>query len=122
MEESEQRWDLKKIIIGLVVIGVFGWFIYQQKDMIAEYNNQPTKAIAGVSSEKTEANASKSTTPQFDLQQKITDITAQVSNLNTSEVAASSPQIQKVLKDMESLKALPQNQVKDACLSICSSL
>jgi hypothetical protein len=91
--------------------------------MIGEYNKKPVQEVAGSSTKNDQStDTQKKSMPNFDIQQKITEITTQVSNLNAVEVAASSPQIQKVLKDMEGLKSLPQNQAKDACIKICSSL
>lgn len=123
METETSSWDYKKILLGLCMLGVIGWIGYQNRAFILSYNMQPTKEVAGVETVKQrQSDETKVTLPQLDLQEKITDIAQQVSNLDVKEVTASSPQVQKVLKDMESLKDLPRSQAKDACTRICSGL
>jgi hypothetical protein len=119
--EEEASWSLPKILAGIAFLGIVGWFVYQNKSLILSYNNEPTKDVAGVQTQRVENNANVSV-PHIDLQEKINEITQQVSNLDIKDVASSSPQVQKVLHDMESLKDLPKSQAKDACMKICSGL
>jgi predicted lipid-binding transport protein (Tim44 family) len=120
---DSSTWDKKKVAIGVFILCIVFWIGYENRGMIGEYNKKPVQEVAGSSTKNDQStDTQKKSMPNFDIQQKITEITTQVSNLNAVEVAASSPQIQKVLKDMEGLKSLPQNQAKDACIKICSSL
>lgn len=114
MEQEQVSWDYKKIVVGVLVLGILGWVGYQM--------TQPAQKVAGVQTVKPERTQMKVAAPQIDIQRKITDITEQISQLDMQEVAASSPQVQKVLKDMEGLKDLPKNEAKNACMQICSSL
>ena len=47
------------------------------------------------------------------------NIQQEVSHLKISDVSSSSPQIQKIIKQ---LQALPNNQVKAACMKLCGNL
>lgn len=114
MEQEQVSWDYRKIALGLLILGIIGWFGYQM--------TKSTGKVAGVKTVKQERTQTKVAVPNIDLQEKITDITEQISNLDMQEVAASSPQVQKVLKDMEGLKDLPKNEAKNACMQLCSSL
>ncbi|MBP9719034.1 MAG: hypothetical protein KBD46_01060 [Candidatus Levybacteria bacterium] len=119
---EESQWSKKKIAIGVIILGLVLFVGYQNRERILSYNKQPIRAVAGVETVVKQESNKTVVLPSFDIQEKIETITQQVSNLDVSEVAASSPQIQKVLKDMESLKNIPQDQAKDACLNICRSL
>lgn len=114
MEQEQVSWDYRKIALGLLILGIIGWLGYQM--------TKPTEKVAGAKTVKQERTQTKVAAPQIDIQRKITDITEQISQLDMQEVAASSPQVQKVLKDMEGLKDLPKNEAKNACMQICSSL
>lgn len=122
MNNEEVSWSYKKIAIGVIVVGILALIVYSQRDHIASYKT-PQKEVAGIeTTRQKQSSETKVTIPKVDLQEKITDITEQISKLDVGEVAASSPQVQKVLKDMESLKDVPRSQAKDACMSICRSL
>lgn len=56
------------------------------------------------------------------LDNKIQDIRGEVMGLDVSEVATSSPQIQKVINDIKSIQDLPSSKAKEACQKICSGL
>jgi predicted RNA-binding protein with EMAP domain len=42
--------------------------------------------------------------------------------LDPEEVASSSPQIQKVLNDIQGIKNLPADQARNTCMKICSGI
>lgn len=121
-EEEAPQWSIPRIIIGVIVISVVGWLVYENRSLIASINSTPSREVAGTHIEAKVTPAQKVAIPRFDLQEKIADITSQINNLDVKEVAQSSPQVQKVLKDMESLKDLPKSQAKDACMKICGGL
>jgi hypothetical protein len=121
-EQAQQKWSIPKILTGIVILGVLGWFVYQNRSYILSINDTPTKSVAGAQTSQKQEDNKRVAIPQFDLQQKVQEISQEVGNLDVKEVAASSPQVQKVLKDMQSLKDLPASQAKDACMKICSGL
>jgi hypothetical protein len=120
-EIPEPVWSIPKILLGVVVLGIIGWFVYQNRSFILSFNDTSVKQVAGASTKRVENNE-KIAVPHIDLQEKINEITQQVSKLDVKDVASSSPQVQKVLHDMEALKDLPRSQAKDACVKICSGL
>lgn len=121
-KESESKsWNYQNIVASILFLLALGGIGYWQRDLILSYNTMPTKEVAG-SHIRQNNDETKVAVPKIDLQEKITAIADQVSKLDVKEVTASSPQVQKVLKDMEALKDLPKNEAKNACMSICSSL
>lgn len=121
-EEEVPQWSIPKIIIGVIVISVVGWYVYQNQSLIASMTGSSSRDVAGAKIEAKVTPSQKVAIPKFDIQEKIADITSQINNLDVQEVAQSSPQVQKVLKDMESLKDLPKSQAKEACMKICGGL
>jgi len=117
-QQESNTLDYRKIVMGIIVLGIVAAVVYSQKDLIQHYNAMNTKEVAGVTIKQQEQSTqTKVAAPSIDLQKKIIDIADQVSNLDVKEVTASSPQVQKVLKDMEALKNLPKNEAKNACMS-----
>ncbi|MBI4080334.1 MAG: hypothetical protein HY430_01025 [Candidatus Levybacteria bacterium] len=55
-------------------------------------------------------------------QERLEQIKEQVSNLSVSDMVSSSPQVDKIIKDLQGLQQYPKNQVKDACFKICEGL
>ena len=51
---------------------------------------------------------------------QIDSIKEQAVNIDTSEIASSSPQIQKLINDLKSLQDYPKSQIKKACEQICN--
>ncbi|OGH18022.1 MAG: hypothetical protein A3F31_03745 [Candidatus Levybacteria bacterium RIFCSPHIGHO2_12_FULL_38_12] len=130
-------WDIKRIIIGVigvVVIGAggFGVFVYVKDHGFPQKwreGKPPTKNVIGASTQKenNSPSTSQDTKPPFslpsknELGEKLDTIKKQVQSLSISEIASSSPHVQKVLQDIKALEEYPHNQVKDMCQKICSS-
>lgn len=119
--ENDRGFDIRKIIIAVVVVLGMIWFGYQNKDMILGTQKSLTKTVAGDKTEK-QTGVSKVSLPKIDLQQKLDDLKQQVITLDVADITSSSPQIQKVIHDMESLQNVPRSQAKEACMKICSNL
>lgn len=133
-ELIEEAWDIKRIIIGIVsvvVVGAGGFAAtsyvrnHQLGNLITQEN--PTKTVKGAetkenpSSQQLSDNSSFSLPSKNDVEQKLEEVKKQVSNLSLSEIASSSPQVQKVLQDLKALEEFPHNQAKDMCLKVCNS-
>lgn len=56
------------------------------------------------------------------LQKELGNIQNQATHLNIAEVASSSPQIQKIIRDLQDLQQYPRSQAKDMCQKICNGL
>lgn len=119
---AEDKWDMKKILVGVLVIGLivatsFWWF----------FNEGKLGQVKGVKIEKSNQKFSSDSSTislpsQVELQEKMNNIKQEVMNLNVSEVASSSPQIQKVIKDLKSLEEYPRTKASEVCQQICNSL
>lgn len=136
-----EAWSKKRIVIGLLVlttllVGTVGVkkYILKDKSVLStlSFPKIGTK-VAGVST-KNEPSSSQelskdqslqfpvSSTLQTNMEQKLADFKKEVSSLNVSDLASSSPQIKKVIEDIQALQQLPKNQAKEACYNICRGL
>lgn len=121
-KKEEIEWDKKRIIITAVIVVVLLGVAFQLKSLFLDDNsstidtNVPKKQIQGVNIQE----ASQG------LRQNITDnienLREEAQSLDIAEVASSSPQVQKIINDLKSLKDLPKNQLKDACEKVCGGL
>ena len=122
-EEDELVWDRKRIIIAFALIAFILIGLRQAKGMFF-----PNTNILGESTVKKASEVEKPdvNSPGVDLESNVTskfeDIKDNIVNLDPEEVASSSPQIQKVLKDIEGLKDLPADQARNTCMKICSGI
>jgi len=122
-EEDELVWDKKRVIIAtfLIIFGIFA--AIQIKD-----NLFPNTNILGESTVRkvSEVKKPEVESPNLNLQSQVVDsvdeIKESISEINPEEVATSSPQIQKVLNDIQGIKNLPSDKAKEACYKVCSSL
>lgn len=135
-EHIEERWNIKRVIIGLIVIsivGVGGFFgkKYLQNHHIffsGETENTQTKNVIGTHTEVAGTIPTPLVSPTIslplkkDLEQKLEEIKKQVNSLNFSDIASSSPQVQKIMQDFKTLQDFPHTYVKDSCLKFCSAL
>lgn len=126
-EAKEKReeiiWDKKRIIITLIIIVLLIGIGFQFKTLFFGENKSPVpketiqkEQIKGASVAEASKNISQS------LQESINSLKEDAQNLNIAEVASSSPQVQKIINDLKSLKDLPKNQLKDTCERICGGL
>jgi|GEM_PF-2801642 len=103
-------------LISLIVIVLFLLFINRSGGIVAGVSTKreaQTKIDPGVKITKE---------MQDSAQERLEKIKEQVSELSAADLMTSSPQIEKVMQDLESLKHYPKNQVKDACRNICEGL
>lgn len=136
-QEYEEYWDKKKVVGGVFIVILIASFLYYYHPLILGQTMQaftsqvekltlkPTKQVAGV--ETMRSTPSGPSTPKIlpnaqDLQKKIEELTKQVKSLSVSDVASSSPQVQKVLDDLKSLENLPSSKAREACENICRKL
>lgn len=129
-------WDIKKIIFGLlgvVVIvggGVLGFEYIKNNGLLSKNQIEvtPKKNVMGISNSeenrpnpKNNQNTFSLPSSKEQLKDQLENIKKQVGFLSVSEIASSSPQVQKVLQDLKALEEYPHNQAKDMCQKICSS-
>lgn len=119
--EDTHEWDKKKISIALIIfaVGLIGF-------LEAKSRFFPDSSVLGTTSVNRSVQKPDIKTPKIDLQKELgvslDEVKNDISSLDAKEVASSSPQIQKVLKDIESIKDMPTNEARDACMKICSGI
>ena len=123
-KEEDNEWDKKKILITLFFSIVGLLVVLEFKSMFLDKNS-------GVLGSAIQNKPVQITKPDIKVPNlnassivgsKIDEIKKNVSNLNAEDVATSSPQIQKVLRDIQGIKNLPADQAKSTCLKICSGI
>ncbi len=135
--EPEESWNKKRIFLALFVIILLLAGAYGAKNFVLGKNSIPNassivSALQGVKGATTEEDLGVKTTktnpPAINLpvqkiiQDKINAIQQEANNLNIADVASSSPQVKKIIEDLQSLQDYPKNQAKDVCTKICSGL
>ncbi len=136
---QEEAWDIKKIIIAtsIMVAGIVGvmygagFLPSQRNKIVAKKTLQPnSEKVAGATTSNAEDSSSStekgtarfSSSLQKSVSRTIESIKEDVKDLNVTEIATSSPQVQKIIKDIQSLQKYPESQAKEMCQKICSSL
>lgn len=134
----EEAWDKKKIFMGIgasliLVSGVF----YGVKTLglfTSDQQQQSSVRTSAASVEGASVQANEDTpTPEptrpgisfpskSDIEKKLTGVKDEITQLNVQEIASSSPQVQKVLRDIQALGQYPGNQAKEMCQRLCSNL
>lgn len=138
VEENTETWDKKKIFIALCGLIFVVFLIYtannyfsfnlQFKDI---ENSSKSGKVAGDKTYNIESKISDYPKPNINFstekiqegaQERLNTIKKQVEQLSISDIASSSPQVQKVIKDLESLQNYPKDQAKQMCENICKNL
>lgn len=115
----------KRILIIIFTIIILGLVVYFGKTLLLGKNKFDLfgKSVKGISTQKQENVSLPSVSNlQNSLQQNLESIKQEASKLDFAEIASSSPQIQKLIKDLNTLKDYPSNKVKEVCQNICNSL
>ncbi len=113
----EEVWDLKKIILGIIIVVILVGSLYLVKDKVEKNLTSPKKPLGQVEG----ARISKEIVGD-DVKEKLEMIKREIANLNAIDMASSSPQVKKIIKDLQNLKQYPSTQIKDLCQNMCKSL
>ncbi len=129
----EEVWDKKKILITSIllaslIVGGIAAKVYvfgKSREPVASKEN--VREVEGVS---TTLDKKNTPTPKVSLQQKIRsevqdqveNIRQDILNLDPAQVATTSPQIQKILRDLGALEQYPKTQAKELCENICKQI
>jgi hypothetical protein len=121
MEEvkTKESWNKKKIIFAviLLILLTVGGLILRIR-ILGQNSSQIAGSVKGVATESVTATDVKANIQEA-VKEKIDGLKQQVFNLNVSDIASSSPQVQKILNDIKELQDYPVNQVKEICRKIC---
>lgn len=122
----DEVWDIKKIILFLIVAVVIGFgiktFVLDNKILIVPQNESSVKGVSIQDTGNSISNIAPSLGIKQGVEQKINDLKKEVNNINIVDIATSTPAVQKVLNDFKNLQNLPQTQAKQACVQICNGL
>ena len=142
VEENTETWDKKKIFIALSCLIFAGFLIYTANNYFSfnlklKGQESLTKKaeVAGVETQENQSKIPDYQKPNINFsadsiqekiqgsaQERLNIIKKQVEELSVSDIASSSPQVQKVIKDLQSLQNYPKDQAKQMCENICKSL
>lgn len=123
MEEvSPEIWNKKRIFIAvfLLTLLVLGGYFFKTK-VLNEDSAQIAKSVKGTNIIDNNIEPDLKTNIQEAVKEKINNLKQEVSSLDILEIASSSPQVQKILRDIKSLEQYPVNQARDMCKKICES-
>lgn len=135
--EPEESWNKKRIFLTLFVITILLAGAFGIKNFVLGNNSfskespiiNALQSIKGAATqEELNAQTKKINPPAINLpvqklvQDQLKVIQQEVNNLNVADIASSSPQVKKIIEDLQSLQDYPKNQAKDVCTKICSGL
>lgn len=121
-ELTDLEWDKKKIAVTLLFVLIAGIIALELRSRFL-----PESIVLGEKTQnKSEIQKPELKTPgvnfQTEAKSKINEIKENIDELDPQAIASSSPQIQKVLRDIQGIKDLPANQAREMCLKICSGI
>lgn len=114
--QGESTWNKKKIFITVFLLALLiagGYFF--KTSVFSDNSSQVKKSVKGISAQEKNPESEFKLNVQEAVKEKIASLKQQVSSLNISEIASSSPQVQKILNDIKSLEQYPVNQAKELC-------
>lgn len=122
MEESknEETWNKKRIFfaISLITLLIAGGYFFKTR-LLSGASSRPAKSVEGINVKEKDAEPGLGIDVQGAVKEKIDSIKQQVLGLNIAEIASSSPQVQKIINDVQSLQQYPSNEFKAICKQIC---
>jgi hypothetical protein len=120
-EEKNEEWDIRRILITLFFLVVCILVVLEVKRMLLP-NAKILPSSKDIVVEVKKPDLKPPVNVQSAVDSKISQIKDSISGIDAEEIATSSPQIQKVLRDIQGIKNLPADKAKDQCLKICSGL
>lgn len=117
--EDDYEWDKRRIGIFLLCFAVIILVGLEAKRKFF-----PNTKILGASVSR-EIQKPTVEAPHVDFSRvgsSIEDIKRNIQSLDAQDIASSSPQIQKVLHDIQGIKDLPANQAREVCQKLCSGI
>ena len=134
--DSPSTWNKKRIFIAiflLILLGIGAYFfktkiLGEKLSIFATKFSELSKSVKGVNIN--ENKSPKTNEAKIDIQkavkdtvkEKIEELRKEALKIDVAEIASSSPQIQKLIKDLSSIKDYPANQAKEICEKVCGRL
>jgi hypothetical protein len=117
--KQNRQWDVKKLVlVGLLLVGIlvliifFKFYFFAASDLTPQVVKTGSKAVEGISTENI----------QKVVQEKLDSVKEQADKINVTDIATSSPQVQKLIKDIKALEGYPSSQARIMCENLCKSL
>jgi len=131
--ESIESWNKKRILITVLIAVLLGFGGYGVKSYVLDKAvSVPNflKSVLGVDRSQKEVktkglNTNTKSIPlplQAIIGEKLDNLKKEVNNLNVVDIASSSPQVQKIINDLNALKQVPLDEAKEICQKVCSGL
>lgn len=123
--KPKESWNKKRIIAALILIGLLVTGAYFFKDRILGMNLpfQKANSVKGVTVKEESIGEKKiDIDMQAIIKEKLEELKNEALKIDVSEIASSSPQIKKLIKDLGSIKDYPSNQAKEICEKVCGNL
>jgi hypothetical protein len=116
--EQDLGWNKKKILffVVLTLCVLIAALAYLAK------NETQVKGANTFIPAKGDTFDAKSNELSKGVREKVLGIQDDVKSLDVTEVATSTPQIQKIIKDIQSIQDLPASKAKEACQKVCDGL
>jgi hypothetical protein len=131
LKPIEESWNKKRIFFGLsilvILIAGLAAFKVLVLDKNQDFSQNPdlnnSKFVQGASTNVNSlAQDNTGSNLKTNIQDQLNAIKQEASGINLTEIATSSPQVQKVIGDIKSIQNLPRSQAKSFCQQICSGL
>lgn len=130
LKPIEESWNKKRILLGLIFLFIAVAGLTAFKALVLDKNqNYPQNFVKKTATAVKGANTSVNTPNngaisglKINIQDQINAIKEEASNINLTDIATSSPQVQKVIDDIKSIQNLPRSQAKSFCEQVCSGL
>lgn len=136
--EIHETWNKKRIFIVLIILMLLGTgaYFFKPKTLVEKlnpFNAKPyesTESVKGVSVDEDKSPTPTTSEAKIDIQkavrdtvkEKLEELRKEALKIDVAEIASSSPQIQKLIKDLSSIRDYPVNQAKEICEKVCGNL
>lgn len=116
------RNEKKKFAMGLVILLIFSVIaVYQGRQLVL--GKTQDRAVKGeATSDMPNISLPSSEELRSGIEQRVGDLQEQVLGLSPVDIATSSPQVQKILRDIKALEKYPKSEAREMCENFCKSL
>lgn len=124
-EEGIYEWDKLRIILFFVVILILLAGGILAKHFFLDANIGPSGALQSVKGIAAQNDSSQLPTVQSvqeGVQQQISNLQQQASQISIEDIASSSQQVKQILQQLKDLPNVPGNTLKQTCTQICNNL
>lgn len=119
-ELEEKQWDLKRIIIGIIILLsllLVGFLMLSKADIS---NEKPKEGALGISSRQNQEEKAPSLPTREDVEKIIVEAKNNLSNITSENLTSSQAAIQKVIADLKTLQG-KKEPVDIFCELVCKN-